>query len=123
MFKINNNICFKKQYSLNERITESDRVKKKHPGQIPVICERSINAPNDCPFIDKVKYLVPRELTVGQFIYVIRKRLNLHSTKALFIFINGSIPPTSQSIGFIYDTKKDEDGFLYFTYSFENVFG
>lgn len=120
---INYKSGFKKQHSLQERITESTRVINKYPDRVPIICERSIKAAKDCPYIDKCKYLVPRDLTVGQFVYIIRKRLQLHSTKALFVFVNGTIPPTSQMIGSIYDSKKDDDGFIYFTYSFENVFG
>eukprot|EP00981_Chlorochromonas_danica_P009110 scaffold2505_cov152-Ochromonas_danica.AAC.3 len=73
--------------------------------------------------IDKKKYLVPADLTCGQFIYVIRKRLKLPSEKALFLFVNGSIPPTSAMLNAIYDQHKDKDGFLYMCYSEENVFG
>ena len=34
------------------------------------------------------------DLTVGQFIYVIRKRIKLPPERALFIFANNVIPPT-----------------------------
>jgi GABA(A) receptor-associated protein len=73
--------------------------------------------------IDKKKYLVPSDLTCGQFVYVIRKRLKLPSEKALFLFVNGSIPPTSAMINSIYEQHQDKDGFLYMSYSEENVFG
>lgn len=44
----------------------------KHPDRIPVIVEKR---PRDAtlPLIDKKKFLVPADLTVGQFVYVIRK--------------------------------------------------
>lgn len=45
--------------------------------------------------IDKKKYLVPSDLTCGQFVYVIRKRLKLPAEKAIFLFVNGVIPPTA----------------------------
>ena len=73
--------------------------------------------------IDKHKYLVPTDLTCGQFIYIIRKRLNLPPEKAIFLVVNGSIPPISSSILELYDKNKNEDGFLYFSYMSENVFG
>lgn len=114
---------FKNQYSFEERLSESTRVINKYPERIPIICQRSTNAARDCPYIDKIKYLVPRDLTIGQFIYVIRKRLKLQSDKALFIFVNNSIPPTTQLIGSLYDTHKDTDLFLYVHYSYENTFG
>lgn len=43
---------------------------------------------------DNVRYLVPADLTVGQFVYVIRKRIKLSAEKAIFIFIDNVLPPT-----------------------------
>jgi GABA(A) receptor-associated protein len=65
---------FKKNYTFNERLNEANRVRDKYLDKIPIICERGSTS-NNCPEIDKNKYLVPGELTVGQFIYVIRKRI------------------------------------------------
>jgi len=60
--------------------------------------------------------LVPSDLTVGQFCYVIRKRIKLAPEKAIFIFVNEVLPPTAALMSSIYDEHKDEDGFLYITY-------
>ncbi|KAE8956555.1 hypothetical protein PR001_g31694, partial [Phytophthora rubi] len=49
---------------------------------------------SDIPDIDKKKFLVPADLTVGQFVYVIRKRIKLSPEKAIFIFVNNVLPPT-----------------------------
>jgi len=114
---------FKSQYSLKERVDESSRIIAKYPERIPIICERSKFTTNDCPNIDKNKYLVNIHLTFGQFIYVIRKRIKIPQDKALFLFINGFIPSSSQILGDIYPFHKDQDGFLYITYSYENTFG
>jgi GABA(A) receptor-associated protein len=95
----------------------------KYDDRIPIICERARKAGADCPLIDKTKYLVPIELTVAQFIYVIRKRLNLGSEKAMFIFINGQVPTNSHILSDLYNKNKDEDDFLYVTYALENTFG
>ena len=40
------------------------------------------------------RYLVPADLTVGQFVYVIRKRIKLNAEKAIFIFVHNVLPPT-----------------------------
>jgi len=114
---------FKKTYSLFDRNSEASRVLIKYPDRVPVICERSYSAPKDCPLIDKNKYLIPRDLTVGQFIYVIRKRMHLPAEKAIFIFINNNIPASNHMIGELYEYYRDADNFLYVTYSFENTFG
>jgi len=45
--------------------------------------------------IDNIyRYLVPADLTVGQFVYVIRKRIKLSAEKAIFIFVDNVLPPT-----------------------------
>lgn len=78
---------------------------------------------SDIPDIDKKKYLVPADLTVGQFVYVVRKRIKLSAEKAIFIFVKNILPPTAAMMSAIYEENKDEDGFLYMTYSGENTFG
>lgn len=113
---------FQKENSLEKRKEESDKIRKKHPDRIPIIVEKCDNN-KDIPNIDKKKYLVPKELTVGQFQYVIRKRIKLDSQKALFFFINKKIPPTSELLTSVYEKNKDEDGFLYINYTGENTFG
>lgn len=52
--------------------------------------------------LDKQKYLVPSDLTVGQFYFLIRKRIHLRPEDALFFFVNNIIPPTSATMGSLY---------------------
>jgi GABA(A) receptor-associated protein len=82
--------------------------------QHQVICEKVEKS--DIATIDKKKYLVPADLTVGQFVYVIRKRIKLSPEKAIFIFVDEVLPPTAALMSSIYEEHKDEDGFLYITY-------
>jgi len=112
---------FKQEHDLPKRKQEAERILQKYPDRIPVICEKADKS--DIPDIDKKKYLVPADLTVGQFIYVIRKRIKLPPEKAIFIFVNNVIPPTAALKSAIYEEQKDEDGFIYITYSGENTFG
>lgn len=42
------------------------------------------------------RYLVPADLTVGQFVYVVRKRIDLSPEKAIFIFVKNTLPPTGK---------------------------
>lgn len=42
------------------------------------------------------RYLVPADLTVGQFVYVVRKRIKLSAEKAIFIFVKNILPPTGK---------------------------
>lgn len=116
-------MMFKNRFSFEERFKEGKRVFEKYPDRIPVICERDMGASIDCPNIDKNKYLVPNSLNVGQFLFVIRKRLHLPPEKALFLFVNKKIPTPQMTMTELYNFYKSPDYFLYFTYSLENVFG
>ncbi|KAH9621250.1 hypothetical protein KSS87_010063 [Heliosperma pusillum] len=112
---------FKLEHDLGKRRAEAARIREKYSDRIPVIVEKAERS--DIPNIDKKKYLVPADLTVGQFVYVIRKRIKLSAEKAIFIFVDNVLPPTGAIMSAIYEEKKDEDGFLYVTYSGENTFG
>ena len=118
---------FKKKFDYQSRRSESSRIIAKYPDRIPVIVQRSIVKSSELlPDIDKHKYLVPSDLTVGQFVYVIRKRITLGAEKAMYIFCGdrGSVlPPSSSLMSNIYERHKDEDGFLYIMYTGENTFG
>ena len=113
---------YKKNNSLEKRNKESENILKKYPNRIPVIVEKS-NRCKDINDIDKSKFLVPNDLTMNQFIYVIRKRLKLSAEKALFIFVNNKIVANSKTLNEIYQEEKDEDNFLYMNYANENTFG
>ena len=88
-----------------------------------MICEKSSKTNTSIKDIDKKKYLVPTDLTVGQFVYVIRKRLNLPPEQTIYLSVNSTIPPTAALMSTLYAEKKDCDGFLYMEYCGENVFG
>ena len=113
---------FKKDNTLQKRQEESKKIVEKYPDRVPVIVEKA-NKDKDIPDIDKKKYLVPCDLTVGQFQFVIRKRIKLDSQKALFLFINNKLPATSELLSNVYKKEKDKDGFLYVSYAGENTFG
>jgi GABA(A) receptor-associated protein len=112
---------FKQAHSFQKRAAECERVLQRHPNRIPIICEKSEG--NSITAMRKNKFLVPADITVGQFVYTIRKRINLESHKALFLFVDEALPPTGALLKTIYGEHKDMDGFLYITYSGENTFG
>lgn len=105
----------------NKRYKEACKVIEKHPDRCSVIVGRIDGS--DVPEIDKHKFLVPRELTVGQFSYVIRKKIQIDPEKALFLFCNKILPVASWNMGQLYDKYHDHDKFLYISYASENTFG
>ena len=112
---------FKETHNFEKRLEESKRIKLKFPDRIPVIVERT--GSTNISDIDKKKYLVPKDLSVGQFMYVIRKRIQLSPEESIYLFIDGTIPVTSALMVTEYDNKQDTDGFLYVNYAGESTFG
>lgn len=112
---------FKDQHAFDDRVAQYKKVIESHPNKIPVIVERA--GRTAIPDIDKSKYLVPGDLTVAQFMYLIRKRIKLANDQALFIYIGGHLPASGALFSEIYQEHKDEDGFLYVLYTGESSFG
>jgi GABA(A) receptor-associated protein len=112
---------FKSVKSFEERKAESSRMLSKYPTSVPIICEKLSG--NKIAELDKKKFLVPESITVGQFIAVIRKRIDIDASEGLYVFINNMLPPTGDLMSSVYAKNKDDDGFLYLVYSSENTFG
>ena len=103
--------------SFEKRKSECLRIMSKYPDRIPVIVEP--NGKNDIE-IDNKKYLVPNDFNVGQFIYVLRKRIKLSADKSLFLFINNDmIPNVCFLMSEMYYNYSNDDGFLYVKYRTE----
>jgi hypothetical protein len=72
---------YKKSKSFEERLSESNRIIEKYPDRLPIIVEKK----NTCKLndIDKNKFLVPSDMALTQFIYIIRKRIKLNSNSVI----------------------------------------
>ena len=68
-------------------IEEVVRICKKHNDRVPIVVCRNAKDDNIAD-IDKQKFLVPKDMTIGQFVYVIRKRINIKSEKIDIKFYN-----------------------------------
>ncbi|KAL8142671.1 hypothetical protein V2J09_015703 [Rumex salicifolius] len=113
--------AFKDECTFEERVKESAEIIAKFPDRIPVILERYSRT--DLPELEKRKFLAPKDMPVGHFIHVLGGRLHLPPGKALFVFVKNTLPQTSSLMNTLYESFKDEDGFLYMFYSSEKTFG
>lgn len=113
---------FKLTHTFEQRHAEAMNILEKYPQRVPVIVEMSKVCKSKIS-LDKKKYLIPLDLTMGQFVYIIRKRMNLSPDRALYLLINNILPPNVSSIADIYHLHKDDDGFLYVVYTDESTFG
>uniref|UniRef100_A0A8C5G963 Autophagy-related protein n=1 Tax=Gouania willdenowi TaxID=441366 RepID=A0A8C5G963_GOUWI len=98
-------------------------IRSKFPNKIPVIIER-YDREKFLPPLDKTKFLVPHELTMTQFVTIIRNRMSLLPTQAFYLLIDGSgLASMSLTMAQVYREHQDDDGFLYITYASQEMFG
>ncbi|CAL1280892.1 unnamed protein product [Larinioides sclopetarius] len=114
---------FKERRSLEMRKMESSEVRSKFLKKVPVIVEKS-DREKVLPHLDRVKFLVPLDMTMSQFVGIVRTRLKLKPTQTFYLMLNNrSVVTMSRYMGGIYDEYKDEDGFLYCTYAAQEMYG
>lgn len=109
-----------KEIDFEKRKKECQRIMSKHKDRIPIIVE--LNTDREIK-LDKNKYLVPHDLTISQFMFVLRRRMKLKESEAIFCYCDKTLPPSSAIINDIYEKYKGTDGYLYITVAFENSFG
>ena len=108
---------FKRQ-KLEFRIQTSDRILLKYQQHVPIIieCKKGIN-------IDKHKFVITKSITIGQVLYIIKKRIDILPQQAIFLICNNILLMNTDIIENVYNKYKDEDGFLYIFITLENTFG
>ena len=85
------------------------QIKEQYPNHIPIILKKHTSS--KLKSIKKNKLFIKNNITFGQVNYIIRKKLKLDSSKALFLFINNTIYPQT----LVYDIYNDYkiDNILY----------
>ena len=116
------NFQYKKEKTFEQRQGEFQRISRKHPDKIPIICEK--DPKSKIKKIEKTKYLIEKTLNLPQFSGTIRNKLELKETDALFFLVNGKISLSGTvQMEDVYKNYKEKDGFLYITYSSEETWG
>jgi hypothetical protein len=87
-----------------------------------VICEK--DPKSKITSIVKTRYLIPKNYTISQFSYIIRKKVVLKNEESFYLLANGmNILSGKDTMFEIYERYKDEDGFLYISYTSEVIWG
>lgn len=117
---------FKEEYEFEKRLTESNKIRARYPDRIPVIVEVDNSSwTKELPKLEKMKYLVPQDMAMSQFLFVIRRKLKLPEHVAIYAFVDRTktIPLSSDKMLTIYEKHKDSDSYLYFSICGEHFFG
>lgn len=127
---INENINMKKksvvdfsksEFNQDEKLIikkEVELIKEKYPHHIPILIRS-----NKIHFT-QYKYLVNEEVTISEFMTILKKKIKLNSYEAIYLFINNTIPKGSTSLNNLYKSYKDlEIDMLIISVCKENTFG
>ena len=103
--------------------SEVQHIRTKYPNHICVFVQHADrDASAGLPPLEKRKFLVPRDMTVGAFLFTVRKRMVLPAEKALFLFVENSLPVGSTSMLELFKTHGRE-GYLTVSCASESTFG
>ncbi|ETW46058.1 hypothetical protein PFMALIP_05878 [Plasmodium falciparum MaliPS096_E11] len=109
----------KDEVSFENRVAETHKIRSKYPNRIPVVCERANRS--NLPIIEKKKFLVPMNMLVGEFKFILHQHINqsaygsnmkLFRERTIYLFVNNIVPKTGLLMQDLYEMYKDEDGYL-----------
>jgi hypothetical protein len=99
-----------------------DRIIRKYPDKV-LLYVHLTNIESQLP---KEKFLVPKDITFGDFCVNIKKYININSKESLTYFVGDEdsiIPRMNENINYLYQKHKNPNGILYVTIIKENTFG
>ncbi|TQD74757.1 hypothetical protein C1H46_039706 [Malus baccata] len=94
------------------------KLREMRPDYIPVIVKK--DARSDVPDVDMRRYHVYDGTPLREFVRFLR--VHIRSKKPIFVFFKNTKPPNGALMSAIHEENKDEDGFLYVTYSGEKSY-
>lgn len=80
---------------------EIDIVKHRYPHHVPILIRCKDFE------IEKVKYLVPKDLKIGQFLNMLRSKIKINSYESVFMLIKNTIPVNTSMFYEVYNDLYD----------------
>lgn len=112
---------FVQKNSLENRQFKSFQLKLQFPDRVPIIIDSKYETHKK----PRSRYLCPKDITFGEFIYLLRRNIHLHPKKSIFLMTYNTNILLSCTLLMenIFQDNMSEDGFLYLVYCEENAFG
>ena len=87
------NFKFKEENTLEQKVEESRKIRLKYPDRIPIVVEK--HPRTNIPDIDKRKFLVPNDISVAQFMWIMQKTDSVTAASSL-VLIRGTCAASNQ---------------------------
>lgn len=102
---------------------EVEAIRHRFPNKVPLYVTRYVRD-REVPVLGRTKFLVPQELTMSQFLYIIRTKMKLRDSQALYLLVNDKVLAShSMTMAQAYQQFRSHDGYLHITYAAQQVFG
>jgi GABA(A) receptor-associated protein len=108
---------------MEKRKEEAEELMRVHCDRLPIVVEAYKG--HDIRFeLEQNRFLVPRLYTFHEFIFHIRRKIKMEKSESLYVVVgNSHLPAMNRTMLSIYNEFKDPDGYLYLTYSSQQVWG
>jgi GABA(A) receptor-associated protein len=120
-------MSFSNQNNKNNK-NKIETLLKKYPDRVPIIItSRSINLKDNNT--NNTNFIVPSNITIAEFIIILRKRIKIYKEESIFMFVIDNITKkdimvqSSITIDTLYSQYKDENLILNLYVEKESVFG
>uniref|UniRef100_A0AC34Q104 Autophagy-related protein n=1 Tax=Panagrolaimus sp. JU765 TaxID=591449 RepID=A0AC34Q104_9BILA len=117
------NATYREKLSFCCRKSESSLLLSQFEDKIPVIIQR-FKSEKRLPELDNCQFVVPKKTTVGQLQHIIKQRLGNFKNSAIYVLVaNRELPCLTTTVAELYSKFRDDDGFLYISFSSEDCYG
>ena len=115
---------YKNNNSFEDRKKLFLELKQSNPDKIFVIIECNIKDYRRVGDEKFYKFTLDKTFTISQLVYLLRKKLGMEECEALFLLdYRECTLPLEATVEEVYKKQKDKDGFLYFSYANELLYG
>ncbi|CAK85199.1 unnamed protein product (macronuclear) [Paramecium tetraurelia] len=112
---------FQNTRSFEERKNESDNCKQLYPNDVLVVVEQS--SKSKLPKQNFIKFKMPNTMTIMNVLQYIKSKIKLSQYDSINLYCGKTLLRIDQTLKELYQSFRDQDGFLYINYIEMNSFG
>jgi GABA(A) receptor-associated protein len=100
------------------------QLREKHPDRVPIYLKKASCCTNKRIPDFNMKMLVQKDMSVAEFLVILRRKIKLTSHDALYLFVGNTIPPATMHFAMLDNMYRDPStNALSIEYAGEATFG